>query len=303
MELRKLTEEDLKNNIGLLSFAYNTNKDLYPLFFEYEYDGDVKYLYCYDNWFTILCKKSDKQLKYYQFALDDEYELLYSGYEDFYVDHSEELADVIVSDIYNLSFALVYGKAEVSNGVLDGYVAFTQTKPDDSTLSFAYSTYYDERRKIYKSYLQQAYLYYYTDCNHKRTKYLRQEVEYDLQPSFFYSISIKEYGLSEVLKQGPVRLQKSGKVNRYFKLPFNSDKLNNAFSFFAPFYKIYTQEQFYKMIEDNGFLIEIPEFVLDYYNGNNKRSDEYKELALAIKEYYKQNNMVLVMNLDRGVNL
>ena len=66
MELRKLTEDDLKNNSGLLSYAYNTNKDLFPLFFEYEYDGDVKYLYCYDNWFTILNKKSDKQLKYYQ---------------------------------------------------------------------------------------------------------------------------------------------------------------------------------------------------------------------------------------------
>jgi hypothetical protein len=100
MELRKLTEDDLKNNSGLLSYAYNTNKDLFPLFFEYEYDGDVKYLYCYDNWFTILCKKSDKQLKHYQFALDDEYELLYSGYEDFYVDHKSNASDTII-DILN----------------------------------------------------------------------------------------------------------------------------------------------------------------------------------------------------------
>lgn len=302
MELRKLTEEDLKNNIGLLSYAYNTNKDLYPLFFEYEYDGDVKYLYCYDNWFNILCKKSDKQLKHYQFALDDEYELLYSGYEDFYVDHKSNDYDTIIDILKRMYLVINCGKKEESKFLKDGYINFTQVKYDKpESLSMIFPTFYIENKKVYKEFLNKPLYYIYKKRFGSPITYIKQCVEYSDEPIFFNVTSIKEFGLANVLKQGAVSLQKNSTINRYFKVPFNSDILNCIYTFFSS--NFYDEEALDDVVRSRGFYYEIPNFVLDYYNGSNKRLHEYKELALAIKEYYKQNNMVLVMNLDRGVNL
>lgn len=300
MELRELSLDDLKQNSYLLAYAYETNADLFPCFFEYEYEGITKYLYCFDNWFTILKKIDNKKIDYCGFSLNADFELMHTGYENFYVAHNLNGFDTIVDHSNNMYYVIRCGKEENSNNLQDGYITFTQTKIDKAeSLAMIYSTFYIENKKIFKEYMKKPHYYYLKKRFHKPEIYLRKDVDYSETPIFFNMLCIREYGLSNVLKNGSISLQKRNNVTRYFKLPFKNEFLNGIFASFSS--DFYDEESFEEMIKGNGFFTDIPDYVIDFYNSNNKQFEEYKILADAIKSYYNKNNKLLVLNLDREV--
>ncbi len=302
VNLEKMNVEELNNN----QFLTNQIMDLYGEvsgdFFSYCYNGEERWLYRDDLYCTILGLDGEYVL-YTSFMIDEEYNLFYMDFDDFIVSRSRNGEMLLWQEGSPIAESLAMQKRSKRASIndLDGLITHYQVNfATKEELIIAYKTLYKEKQEFFQSNFLKPLAFSFINDG-KVEQYLEfttniDNLSYDL-------ITIREYGLTQFLQNGSYALQKDKSITRYFKI--RGQKSDGTCLLFYPFFKGYTLEEMDALITQKGFKRDVCDNMLDYYNGNYLECDEYKELALAIKNYVnstgKEKN--LVKSIKRNVNV
>lgn len=283
VKLEKLTLEEINKEPAYIDQILSLyDGDISGEFYKYNYKGQVRWLYKLDGYCTILCNDGEDVLYTSFFVNNADYSLGYMEFDEFYVgaDNDEELiwkeGDKISESLRTLN------RSEQANN--DGYTGLVvhhqRNSETGEEILITYQNQYREDGQIFACNLVRPFIVSFINGK-KVTQYLNFKTNCDY---FSYdAITIKEYGLSEFLRRGAYALQGDYEIRRYFKVQYQ--KQDGTCVLGVPIFRGYKEEEMFKMIEDKGFRLEVPGYVLDYYNGNYEECAEYRELAEAIKVY------------------
>lgn len=283
IKLEKLSVEEINKQPSYIDQIMSLyDNDLSGEFFKYVFNGQERWLYRVDGYCTILM--NDGEYIYYTsfYVNNDDYSIPYMEFDEFSagVDNDEVL---LWKEGDHISESLrTVNRNELANN--DGYtgliVHHQRNSETGEDMLVSYQNQYREDGRIFSCNLRTPFVICFVNGN-KVTKYLNFRTNRDY---FSYDvITIKEYGLSEFLKNGSYALQGDYEIRRYFKVLFQKE--DGTCILGVPIFHPYKEEEMQQMIKDRGFRLEIPQYVLDYYNGEYEESLEYKELALALKDF------------------
>ncbi len=283
IKLEKLSLEEISEKVCYVEQLMELyENDLSGEFYKYTYNGEERWLYCLNGYCTILSNDGEYIL-YTSFYVDrGDYSLIYMEFDKFNagVDNGEILlwreGDNISESLRTLDRSAMENN-EGYSGLVIHHQKNVETGED---LLVSYQNQYREDGRIFSCNLQRPFVICFVDGK-KITKYLNYRTNRDYLT--YDMITIKEYGLSEFLKQGSYALQKEYEIRRYFKIRYQMS--DGTCILGVPFSKCMTEEEMKKMIEDKGFRLEVPQYVIDYYNGEYEECNEYKELAEALKQF------------------
>lgn len=177
----------------------------------------------------------------------------------------------------------------------DGCVSYTQYNPsNDTCCEIRYQHMYREiggRPIIYSFHTKKVDCLYineeYTSKPKpkrgilpKRAKYYTK-VEFDDREIGYKITGIREYGLMEFLEKGPYELQMESNVIRYAKTQFIDSEGN--YKDFWPLGEQLKTEEIVELIKSYGFYVELPEELIEIYNGR----DNLINTIMAIVEEMK----------------
>ncbi|MBQ8659392.1 MAG: hypothetical protein IJ475_00945 [Bacilli bacterium] len=292
MLLRKLSIEEINKMSELIDLIVSLYEVASPNFYEYEFNGMKRYLYREDNYCTILYLDGDGIL-YTSFCLDENYDLCYMEFDTF--NASKGNPDQVWQEGSDIMESLIYTKNSNTKpeDFYDGVVCYTQTKVDTGeSLSAYYETFYSNDGKLGPINFKRLKSYFY-----QKGKKVYSFVCSRIEPNtlFYEIITIKEFGLIDVLSKGSCALQMDPCMNRFFKLPrLPKGKASITLS---PFYQTYTTSQMDDIFKKCGFKTSVPDYLIDYYNREYEEQEEYEVLSSAIKQYDEIHQDIMKLNL------
>lgn len=283
VELRKMSLDEVKKYPAIVDQVISMYGEITDDFYEYEFNDMKKILYRADSYFSILCMEGEYVLCS-SFCLDEDYNLAYMEFGEFCASKSEdvdviwEVGSGIVQKLYNNK------RTEGTiNGPFDGLVSYSQiNEAANEGLVITYEVCYRENKKLHSGIMREPFLYSYVRGN-KITNYTSLKADKDLLA--YDIITIKEYGLRRYLDEGAYSLQKENMINRYFRVWFRFSDGTPITLY--PLSRPYTNIEMRTMLQERGFKVDIPEYLLDYYNGEYEEQGEYAELAVAVQNYDK----------------
>lgn len=285
IKLEKLSLEEINTQPSYIDQIMSLfDNDISGNFYKYTYNGTERWLYELDGYCTILGNDGEYILYTSFYVNKDDYSIPYMEFDEFCagVDDGEMLLwknDDTISE----SLRTVNRSAQANNDGYSGLIVHHQrnTESGDEIL-VSYQNQYREDGHIFSCNLKNPFVVCFIDGKtHKVTSYLNFKTNRDYMS--YDVITIKEYGLSEFLANGSFALQRSHEINRYFKILHQ--KKDGTCIIGVLVNRAIKTEEMEQMIKDKGFRLEVPEYVINYYNGGYEECDEYKELALALREY------------------
>lgn len=283
IELRKIKKDLLSDNSALVEQIQIIYGDFSGELFSYKYEGEDRWLYRDEKNCTILGLEDDFVV-YTSFAIDEDYNIIYSEFDDFSVIRNANNENLICREDLPLADSLVMAKIPPSlDRVYNGMIFHHQvSSKKEEEIVISYKTMYSEKPEYFHSQFTKPYIYSFF-TKRKVEKYMLFEAE--LGTDGYNLITINEFGLGNVLKKGAYNLQKEEKLIRYYKIrwQFSSGRV----LLLQPFCVGYTMQEMDKMLEEKGFTRKIEDYMLDYYNGVYLEYFEYNDLAVALKEYDK----------------
>lgn len=283
INLRKMTIKEINEK----PFLINQINDLYGTveasFFEYTYNDEVRWLYSYGQHCTIVAING-KYIDYASFMVDDDYNLTYMEYDDFCVYHQGDEGLVVLDEGSNVSESLsMLRRKTMNDSEQDGVIIHKSINNKTyEQMVVAYLCVYRDQEYYFPFNFEKPFFVAFLK-GRKKEKYLLYETDSDY---FSYDvITIKEFGLLDVLRNGSFTLQKEESIRRYFKVRYEN-KVGDCV-LLMPFSRPMKIEELDKLIESKGFKREVGKNTLDYYNGLIKEKDEFYALVEAIKEHDK----------------
>lgn len=274
----KIKNCDSKNNLNnLIEIIYKLYGDLSGNLYSYTYNEKTKWLYSLNDYYTAF-EINENYYSYCSLYLDENFRLRNVDYGDFftYLNRNNELYITRKED--NIAHYM-----EFHNRIMD-YLQVN--KKTNENLLMAYYCPYSIVPPILKENIPNAEFitFFNKDEVKEYTRFVFEEGEMD-----YNIITIKEFGLLEFMKKGAFVLQKDKKIDRYFKVlkVFKNAKCMTLHPLTQP----YIIEEMKEKIEEKGFSIEIPNYVLDYYS--NRIYFERKELE-SLAEAIKSRNKTKV---------
>lgn len=281
IKLRKMTVEEVNNK----PFLINQIDDLYHYvedsFFEYVYKGEVRWLYTTDSTCTILAIDGI-YIAYATFVLDEDYSISYMEFDDFDVYKHKDGSLVLLNEDSKVSESLdLFNRGEIEEGEQNGIILYRQiNNATNEEMIIGYLCNYREPARYFPFNFSKPFFIAFAKGN-KYKKFLLYETDLDY---FSYDIiTIKEFGILEVLKNGAFSLQKDESIQRYFSVKYEDKKGNCCL--LMPLSHPYKIEEIDKIIEEKGFTRKVSQNVLDYYNEVFPEKEEFFSLANAIAEY------------------
>lgn len=281
INIRKMSIDEIKQKPFLISQIYDLYSTVDDAFFEYSYNGEDRWLYSCGQTLTIIALEGE-YIAYSTFKVDDDYNLVYMEYDGFDVYRHTDGSLVVSDEGSNVSEALsMLKRGNVEDGELNGIIMHHQiNKKSGEDMVVAYLTPYRESKIFYPFNFKKPFFVCFIKGN-KKKKYLIYETDSDY---FSYDIiTIKEFGLREVLMNGSYTLQRGDSIIRYFKVKHENSVGSSIL--LMPFSHPYKLEEIDNLIKEKGFTREVGENTLGYFNGEYPERDEVFELIDAIKRY------------------
>ena len=119
----------------------------------------------------------------------------------------------------------------------------------------------------------------------KRAKYYTK-VEFDDREIGYKITGIREYGLMEFLEKGPYELQMESNAVRYAKTQLID--LDGNYRDFWPLGEQLKTDEIMALIKSYGFNVEVPEELIEIYNGRDDLINSILEIVERMKEISKE---------------
>ncbi len=289
IKIKNFAEEHAKKYIVIVECIYTLYNSYDGAYYILDIDGKEKVLHRINNIFTILSLDEDYGIEYSVFTINDNYEIIDAGFDDF---ETHIVDGILTVQNRDTLFTQCLYSMKRDNGLdydgFDGVTIYSQYDPNsDVRAIITYQQMYCENRKrIYPNHIEIPFIYSLEKnatrrFSHKYT-YIRMEYRYDKNPNEFNMATIKDYGLRDFLKNGPVKLQQSDKIIRYYKvLAYTSQKVAITGFPFATQYEMTDMNELFTL---NGFHYQVPSYLLDLYNGDYQEMNLFKEIANILKE-------------------
>lgn len=294
LKLTKMNLDEINSKPFLINHILDLYNEVNGDYFKYELDGEERYLYRIENYYTIMALDGE-YLLYTNFCLDDEYNPNYIELDGFYASYMDGQLWTWDDNSGNLENISVVRRAEEANN--DGYsglIVYSQVNLETNEKMFiSYKNQYREDKKIYSCNLSTPFVICFLDKKDKKEQYMLLQTDY--QRYSYDLLTIKEYGLSAFLENGAYSLQKERSIERYFKV--KGQLPNGTCLLMVPFSKQFTKDEIFNKVEEKGFKKDVSEYLFDFYNGNYEECSEILELANAIKQYDLENVNELKLNL------
>ncbi len=92
---------------------------------------------------------------------------------------------------------------------------------------------------------------------------------------------MNEHGILNTLLNGTYALEAEDKLKRFSKATY---MLNGEYKDFWPFCRLYTQKEINQMIRDAGFLVSVPEEIIDIYDNHDSFLSDIRDILSQIRE-------------------
>ncbi len=314
----ELNAEDVKKYEPVFQACYDLFHDVSGVYYKIEINGEEKILHRIENLFTIF-ELVDKTVSYEMFTVDDNYKLADVAFDDY---EMHPVGGVNVFQRRDNGIAEVIQPIIRSNGPdnegYNGMVSYVQYNKDNDmrVMIFYQHNFYSEQGKIYPFHTKvpfQIKIEKHVVLRDKGFKipfcnqtYIKRTFDYRDEPSYYTWATIKDFGVGATLGQDVVSLQGSVDITRYYKELFIT-KDYQAITLF-PFCSQYKIEDINAYLESKGFSTSLPQFLIDYYNGDLADVKVYQELASFMKEieeskdYTDGSPVVLKFTMGDGVD-
>lgn len=290
ISVRDFDEKDVKRYLSVFDCINDLYDDYGGMYYILDIDGKEKVLHRTYNIFTILSLSFDGSIDYSIFTINEDYEVIDAGFENFET-HVIEGKLVVQKRETCFTECLSFSKREngVDNDGYDGIIVYSQYDPKlDIRAVITYQQMYNgECGRIYQSHIEVPFTYALeTNIVNKRHSrqhtYIKGEYRYDKSPHIFNIATIKDYGLMSFLEKGAISLQQNNKITRYYKVLAYSPQKYAITGF--PFTRQYNSNEMKELFKSYGFNDSIPTYLLDLYNGEYEEMNLFKEISCVIKD-------------------
>lgn len=277
MILNACSLDEIKDSENYVDIIKENFGNLGGSFYKYNYLEKERVLYC-DGLYCIIFNHDGEYLNYGILVMDENYNLDYASLDEFNFSLKDGHLMTWDSSVYEtIDF---YKKEDSVGDDYDSSIIYIQINSlTGEELVMAYE--WNDRgayNRLYTYSLQEPYSIAFLQ-NKKLQKYVLVKAEQGLLA--YDVMTIKDYGMTEFLKNGTYSLNREKEISRYYKV--KGTLKNGKPIILYPFSKQYDALEMKTMIKDKGFKEEIPEYLIDFYNGNYEECEEYKEVISAIK--------------------
>lgn len=278
MILKACSLDEIKDSENYVDIIKENFGNLGGDFYKYNYLEKERIFYC-DGLYCIIFNHDGEYLNYGILVMDENYNLDYASLDEFNFSLKDGHLMTWDSSVYEtIDF---YKKEDSVGDDYDSSIIYIQINSlTGEELVMAYE--WNDRgayNRLYTSSLKEPYSLAFLQ-NKKLQKYVLVKAEQGLLA--YDVMTIKDYGMTEFLKNGSYSLNKEKEIGRYYKV--KGSLKNGKPIILYPFSKQYDALEMKTMIKDKGFKEEVPEYLIDFYNGNYEECEEYKEVINAIKD-------------------
>lgn len=297
-ELKKKFKDIL---IAMVELDNNQNSLVLP----YEYDNKDKVLQISNDICRIWEYLNDKEIAYSEFMIDDNYDLSRVALEDAILLEEEGETFFQSRKTNCLEDFNFVSKTEKDLQGYDGIAVYSQYNEDtDIRVDLMYQHMQKPNNHIYLMHLKNPIQIGITK---KASKKLKKDVigemyarlDFDATKNYrgFKIATINDFGLLKTFNKDLVALQKTDKISRYYKVV--SMNKNNELQVAYPFGAQYKLEEILSYIEKLGFNTEVPNYLIEMHNQENK---EYLE-SIVVAANLKALNSTYVKETGKSLKL
>lgn len=293
--MKKLTEEDFQKYGIIFHVALEQFNAKDGRFYKFDYDGGENILLKKDSLFAVFYFSEDGVgIEYECFEVDENYNIIRVAFNDYLMETLNDGSHVLVDYKTDIVQSMCLAKRENGNDIdgYDGVVLYTQyDSKTDKRVTISYQQMYNQAGRVYPFHIDKPFeIQFESQVNEaeiknkkcKNVSYIRSDFNSQETPLFYTLAAMKEYGVGAVLSSGAENLVGCSKFFRYSKI-LGVTKNYQAITAF-PLTPMYTLDDMFKKIREEGFNTEIPQFLLDFNNDDIEDYKAYQELAFKVKE-------------------
>ncbi len=322
IELVKFTkekEEQYRNVMPYLieeldKYEESTGKEETLRYLLMSVDGEERLVQFINNCCVIFYFKNDVLITRYM-ELDENYRVKHASYEGYEIVESDDnllIVDAETGVIQDFDYSLNDGKDA------DGYNAtglYTQYNQDtDSKLHLVYRLIDRKDGKMYSFHLNDPYKIIFMDdastldetdkINFKTMRaYAKYEFDYELHNPYYNLVTVREHGLLKTMNEGAGNIQQVNPLTRYFRINGADGKGNLKINF--AFGEFLSPEQLKEEMDKHQFRMEVPEYMIEIYNGEDVSyfvdCCVAQTISMVDKDYQKQTGQSLLY-VNKGSN-
>lgn len=310
IKVKEMSELEIHKYGVIFQCVFDLFNDFEGVYFKIEVNGQEKILQRKDNLCVLYTLEDEKTVSYEMFCLDEEYNVSQAGFDDYELTMYGDLFTVQERNSSIVQSLKLYKRTDgVDNDGYDGVIIFVQYDIKKKTrITLTYQQIFDKENSIYYYAKErmplQVVIEYGVFVNDgdvyrvlKKDRYIRADISSD---DYYYDfITIKEYGLLNVLKNGSYNLLREDRTVRYVKSLFIDFKGNYRDAW--PFANLLKAEEIESLIKKYNFNTRIPDFIISLYNGENKDvlliQEIVEKVRLLEKELLQPENSRMCLTL------
>ena len=302
MKFSEFTEEKRKEYELIIMAMLELNQNLNSQVLLYNYNDQEKVLEINDNLCRSWYFNDDKSISYFEFLIDDNFELVRLGLDDAILEENGDEAffqNRKTNCLEDFLFMPVDGKDRQG---YDGMAIYSQYNEfTDTRLTLLYQHMVKPNNYVYKMHLVNPLEVIIdrkaSSKRPRREKYARYDFDATKNYNAFRTATIKDYGLLKTLNKDLISLQKTNKFSRYYKEILTNSE-NEVITTY-PFGDQYTIEDVNKYINKLGFNDNVPDYLVKM---NNQENEDYME-ALLISANLKNLNEAYIKEKGHSFKL
>jgi len=101
----------------------------------------------------------------------------------------------------------------------------------------------------------------------KMQAYVKYDFDYDAAYPYYNLVTVREYGVLRTMQEGAANLQMVNPLTRYFRM--NGLDSNNRIKVSFALGEYLTPEQIDDKLKEHKYKKEVPDYIIDMYNGDN----------------------------------
>lgn len=300
IEIKELMEEDVPKYTNAFLIVREILGSFAGQYLKLFIDGEERLLHLVeseeDNLYTIYQVHEDESLSYTMFVTDKEHNVVQVGYEDFELFLADGQTTIKYRDEKRAESLCVRRRSVADYDGMDGTIIYAQyNSENDSRAILTFNQmHFENNKNVYETRVRTPFSIQFEEkllASQEKGKkpksqvYIGRTFDSDVEPVLFGLTTLKDYGMTGVLGNGPVSLQRGDTTTKYFKILYVA-KDGNAITGF-PLCKQYSQEDMESMLVSKGFKPKVSREIMNLHNGNDATLHICKEVAAQMKEILK----------------
>ncbi len=303
IKLENMSEEEVGTYSPILQCVYDLFGNFEGEFYKISIDGKNYLLQRNEELFalyTLEIIEDEPVVGYEMFTVNDNYEVVSAGFDDFEVHTINGDKCVQDRDSYNIEYLSFLKRKDGTD--VDGYDGtigyFQYNQQNDVRLTLIYQQMHNSRSEVfgYQANKLPFQILIEKGLNAKKkvgivpirtTRYLQVHLNDTDNNLAYNTCAIREYGLSEVLSKGAYSLLRENRIVRYYKIMYCTEEGYARTTY--PLGTGYKFESFDSLFEKYGFKKSIPEHIIKLHNGTFEEMNMYQDVASFVGEFEKDN--------------